>query len=187
MLIDFNSLFCGIFTLSSIQSYYVPTHPPPLCNNSQILPITGTIFFPIFPRFLEWLLHLAPINPYHSRSPNAQVWTPSLDFCLMGNAYIAVCLTPNICHTGLASCSASLITHIMQLHTCIVASYMASLPFHSCVKLHTSCLFTLHLTTIAYHTIYSTYVCTASYIVHKTSIEHQEDLSLVLLEISHSY
>ena len=119
--------------------------------------VTDTIFFPIFPEFLEVT---CTFSPYHLRISNAQVQIPGLYFCLMGNT----------CHTALP--------HVWPPQSHMFASCIASLPFQGYVKQHPSCLFNLHLTWVPY-------IYTNPCIVYKTLIEHQEDLSLVLLEIFH--
>ena len=140
-----------------------------------------------FPRFLPIFLifqsdfHIQPsISPYHPKPPNAQVPSQSRPSRLM----FASC-QPHQSHMARS------LTHVyLMTHTCVlpISPYPhGQLPFHyTAVLMHllSSCM--THGRVMQHSISYNlVYTLPNPCVVYKPSIERQEDLSLVLLEISH--
>ena len=152
----------------------------------------------IFPDFSLFFLifqsnfHIQPlsISPYHPKPPNAQVPSQSRPFRLMDTMCIAVRLMLASCwpHRSHMACS---LAHVrLMTNTCALPTSPhphGQLPFHyMAVLIHLLSSCTTHGGVMQHSILYDlVYTQPNPCVVYKASIECQEDLSLVLLGVSH--
>ena len=137
-----------------------------------------SLFFQIFQS--DFYIQPLSISPYHPKPPNALVPSQSRPFCLM----FASCL-PHQSHMACSLAYVCLMTHTCTLPTSPYPH--GQLPFYyMAVLIHLLSSCTTHGQVMQHSISYDlVYTQPNPCIVYKASIEHQEDLSLVLLEISH--